>query len=52
MALVDLEEGVRLVTNVVGVDPHAVTIGMAVRGAVRDFDDGLVLPLFAPAGPA
>jgi uncharacterized OB-fold protein len=48
VAIVDLDEGVRLVTNVVGVDPHAVTIGMAVQVRFETFDDGLVLPLFAP----
>ena len=48
VAIVDLEEGVRLVSNVVDVDPQAVTIGMAVRVRFETFDDGLVLPLFAP----
>lgn len=48
VAIVDLEEGVRLVSNVVGIDPQAVTIGMAVRVRFETFDDGLVLPLFAP----
>ncbi len=48
VALVDLEEGARLVTNVVDVDPHAVTIGMAVRVRFETFDDGLVLPAVRP----
>ncbi len=48
VALVDLEEGMRLVTNIVDVDPHAVEVGMAVKVRFEHFDDGLVLPLFVP----
>jgi uncharacterized OB-fold protein len=48
VALVELEEGTRLVTNLVGVDPKDVSIGMPVRVRFEAFDDGLVLPLFAP----
>ena len=48
VALVDLAEGVRLVTNVVDVDPHEVTVGMAVTVRFEAFDDDLVLPLFVP----
>jgi len=50
VALVDLEEGTRLVTNIVGVAPDAVTIGMPVVVRFEHFDDDVVLPLFAPAG--
>jgi uncharacterized OB-fold protein len=50
VALVELEEGARLVTNLVGVAPADVSIGMAVRVRFEAFDDGLVLPLFAPEG--
>jgi uncharacterized OB-fold protein len=31
VALVDLEEGPRLMTNIVGCDPESVTVGMPVR---------------------
>jgi uncharacterized OB-fold protein len=48
VALVELAEGTRLVTNLVDVDPDAVTIGMPVAVRFAEFDDGLVLPLFAP----
>ena len=48
VALVDLAEGTRLVTNIVGVAPEAVSIGMAVTVRFDAFDDGVVLPLFAP----
>jgi uncharacterized OB-fold protein len=48
VAIVDLEEGTRLVTNIVGAAPESVTIGMAVTVRFEHFDDGLVLPLFGP----
>jgi uncharacterized OB-fold protein len=50
VALVDLEEGVRLLTNVVGTAPEDVAVGMAVRVTWEPLDDGRHLPLFAPAG--
>ncbi len=52
VALVDLEEGTRLVTNIVGVAPEAVTIGMPVVVRYEEFDGDLVLPMFAPEGAA
>jgi uncharacterized OB-fold protein/acyl dehydratase len=49
VALVDLEEGTRLVTNLIGVAPEDVRIGMAVELTCTKVDDELVLPLFRPA---
>jgi hypothetical protein len=53
VALVDLEEGTRLVTNLVDVDPAAVRNDMAVAVTFRELD-GVKLPQFAatpdPAG--
>ncbi len=51
VALVDLEEGTRLVTNLVDVAPDQVRIGMAVELRIVRVDRDLALPLFAPAGP-
>jgi uncharacterized OB-fold protein len=48
VALVELEEGVRLVTNLVDVAPADVRIGLPVAVRFTRFDDDLVLPLFAP----
>ena len=48
VALVELEEGTRLVTNLVGVSPDAVTTGMPVHVRYEHFDDDLVLPMFTP----
>jgi uncharacterized OB-fold protein len=49
VALVDLEEGVRLVSNLCGVDPADVTVGMPVEVFYRTFDNDLVLHQFRPA---
>jgi len=50
VALVDLAEGTRIVTNVVGIAPEDVRMGMDVAVRYEEFDDGLVLPLFGPVG--
>ncbi len=49
IALVDLEEGVRMMTNVVGCDPDSVTAGMPVRVTWEALSDGRNLPQFEPA---
>ncbi len=48
VALVDLAEGTRLVTNLVDVPPSAVRNGMAVELTFRELD-GVKLPQFRPA---
>lgn len=48
VAIVELAEGTRIVTNLVDVDADAVRIGMTVVVRFTEFDGGLVLPLFAP----
>lgn len=48
VALVDLPEGVRMMTNVVGCAPDTVTVGMAVRVSWEPLPDGRNLPVFAP----
>jgi uncharacterized OB-fold protein len=49
VALIDLAEGTRLVSNLVGVAPEDVTIGMPVRVRYERFDGDVVLPLFEPS---
>ena len=49
VAVVALEEGTRLITNIVDIDPHDVEIGMPVHVKFVAIDDELTLPLFAPA---
>jgi len=51
VALIELEEGTRLVTNLVGTTAEAVTIGMPVEVVFEEFDGGLVLPQFTPVVP-
>jgi uncharacterized OB-fold protein len=46
VALVDLDEGPRLMTNVVGCDPADVAIGARVRVVFEQVSDDAALPLF------
>lgn len=48
VGLIALDEGVRLLANVVDVDPAEVSIGMRVRARIERVDDDLFLPMFAP----
>ena len=47
-AVIELDEGVRMVSNVENVDPYAVTIGMPVRVIYDDVNDEITLPKFEP----
>ena len=49
VALVDLEEGVRMMTNVVECPPTDVEVGMPVQLAWEPLSDGRHLPVFRPA---
>lgn len=46
--LVELDEGVRILSNMVGVDPHAIAIGMRVEAAFEAAGDDLAVPVFRP----
>jgi len=48
VALVDLEEGARLMTRIVDCPPEAVRTGMAVAVRFESVSDDAALPLFAP----
>ncbi len=48
VALVQLDEGVRLLTNVITPDPYAVRVGDAVTVAWEPLSDGRHLPVFVP----
>jgi uncharacterized OB-fold protein/acyl dehydratase len=50
IAVVELEEGTRLVGDVIGVDPADVHIGMPVVAEMVAVDDELTIPMFRPAG--
>lgn len=50
VALIDLEEGVRMMSNVVGIEADQVKVGMAVTVTWEALSDGRNLPLFEPEG--
>jgi uncharacterized protein len=52
VALVDLEEGPRLMTNIVGCDPEEVFIGMPVVVRFENVSDEAAIALFEPAQTA
>ena len=49
VALVDLDEGPRLMTNLLGIDPDDVRIGMRVRVRFEPVSEEASVPLFEPA---
>src|SRR5574341_52051 len=51
IALVELEEGARLMTNLVGVepDPAKIKVGMEIMVQYEDVTDAITLPKFKPA---
>jgi uncharacterized OB-fold protein len=51
VALIDLEEGVRLVSNILNCPMAKVAIGMPVQVTFQDLAPGIVLPQFEPAAP-
>jgi uncharacterized OB-fold protein len=48
VALVELEEGTRLVAEIDGLDPGELRIGLALRATFVDYDEELSLPVFVP----
>jgi uncharacterized OB-fold protein/acyl dehydratase len=48
-AVIELDEGTRIVSNVVGCDPAEVRIGMRVQLSLAAVDDTMTLPFFKPA---
>jgi uncharacterized OB-fold protein len=49
LAYVELEEGPRMMTNIVDCDPESVKIGQQVRVVFHDTGQGTALPRFRPA---
>jgi uncharacterized OB-fold protein len=48
VALIELDEGVRMLANVVHIDPDAVAVDQAVQVVWHPLADGRALPLFEP----
>lgn len=49
VALVELDDGIRLMSNVIGCDPGDIRVGQAVQVAWEPLSDGRNLPQFEPA---
>ena len=49
IALIELEEGTRLLSNLVGFDIEAIEVGQPVEVEFIEHDDDLTLPAFHPA---
>lgn len=49
VVIIKLAEGVKMVSNLVGVPPRTIRIGMPVRVVFEDLTDEVTLPKFAPA---
>ncbi|MCH2171924.1 OB-fold domain-containing protein [Myxococcota bacterium] len=47
-AVVELEEGPMMPTNIVGIEPSEVTIGLSVQVTYEDVNDSIALPKFEP----
>jgi len=50
MAYVELDEGVRMLTNIVDCKPEDVKIGMPVEVTFEDATPEISIPLFKPTG--
>jgi uncharacterized OB-fold protein len=50
LGLIELEEGTRLVANIIGVEPDDIRVGMPVEVEWVDHDPDLSLPAFRPIG--
>lgn len=48
-AIIELDEGIRMISNVVGVAPDAVHIGMPVKVVFDDLTHEISIPRFTPA---
>ncbi|MEO8187335.1 MAG: Zn-ribbon domain-containing OB-fold protein [Burkholderiaceae bacterium] len=52
VAVVQLDEGVRMMANIVNVEPQSVRIGDRVRVRFLPLDDAISLPQFEPVAPS
>jgi uncharacterized OB-fold protein len=49
VVVIKLKEGAKMNSNLVGVEPHDIKIGMPVRVVFEDISEEVTLPKFAPA---
>jgi uncharacterized OB-fold protein len=50
VAMIELDEGPMMISNVVGVDPAAVNVGDPVTVDYERVDDAVTIPVFKPIG--
>ena len=50
--LVDLDEGIRIVSNLIGIEPSEVSIGLPVRVRFVPTRDEMAVPVFTPLAVA
>jgi len=50
VALIELDEGPVMLSNVIGVDPAKLAVGLPVAVAFEAVDESLAIPVFTPAG--
>lgn len=48
VAIIELDEGIRMMTNLVRISPEEIRIGMRVEVVFEDIQDNLAIPKFAP----
>jgi len=48
VAIIQLEENVKMISNIIGCDPEAVEIGMKVGVCFNDVTKDITLPKFKP----
>src|SRR5260370_40656612 len=48
-ATVKLKEGARILSNVIGIDPHQIKCGMPVKVSFEKLNEEVTLPMFRPA---
>ena len=49
-AIIDLDDGARMISNVVNIDPSAVEVGMRVQVTFDDVTPEISIPKFEPMG--
>ena len=50
IALIELDEGPTMMSNVVELDPESVAIGLPVEVTFEDWSDEITIPKFRPSG--
>jgi uncharacterized protein len=50
VATIKLKEGAQMLSNVIGIDPHAIKCGMPVKVSFEKLNDEVTLPMFRPVG--